>query len=97
MDELQQTVSLGVFGTVLGNRGKYDLCMCAQHGKLNVQGRVEHHVGRLLEGEYPLVFGSEHVLPLGNGLLGGIGAFVIVANDATQQAVVANGNPVVVI
>ena len=71
--------------------------MGAQHGKLDVEGRVEHHVGSLLIGEYPLVFGLTHILPLRDGLLGGKGAFVVVADDAAQQTVVANGNPVVVI
>ena len=71
--------------------------MGAQYGKLNVEGRVEHHVGSFLIGEYPLVLGQADVLPLRNGLLGSIGAFVIVADDTAQQSVVARGNPVVVI
>ena len=95
--ELQQTMGLGVFLTVLGHRGEDELCMGPQHGKFDVQGRVEHHVGRLLEGEYPLVFGLAHVFPLGDGLLGGIGAFIVVADDSPEQAVVAHGNPVVVV
>ena len=71
--------------------------MRPQHGKLNIQGRVEHCVGRLLEGEYPLVFSLTYVLPLGDGLLCRVGTFVVVADDAPQQAVVAHGYPVVVV
>ena len=71
--------------------------MGAQNSKLDVECRVEHNIGRLLEREYPLFFGIKYVLPLGYGLLGREGTFVVVADDATQQAVVTNGNPVVVV
>ena len=97
MDELQQPVGLRVFRTVLGYGGQNDLRMRSQHGEFDVQRRVEHHVGRFLIGEYPLVFGLTHVFPLGNGLLGGIGTLVVVADDTAQQSVVADGNPVVVV
>ena len=97
MDELQQTMGLGIFGTILRNTGENDLSVSAQHGKLDVEGRVEHCVGTLLIGEYPLVLGLADVLPLGNGLLGGKGSLVVVADDTAQLAVVANGNPVVVV
>ena len=71
--------------------------MGAEHGKLDVQGRVEHGVGRLLEGEDPPVFGLAHVLPLGDGLPSRVGTLVVVADDAPKQTVVADRDPVVVV
>ena len=71
--------------------------MGTQYRKLDVQGRVEHGIGRLLEGEDPLILCLTYVLPLGDGLLCGISPFVVVANDAAQQSVVADGNPVMVV
>ena len=71
--------------------------MRPQHGKLDVECRVEHHVGTFLEGRYPLILSSQHVLPLGDGLLGGKGSLIVVADDTAQQTVVAGGDPVVVI
>ena len=50
-----------------------------------------------MEREYPLVLRLTHILPLGNGLLGGICTLVIVTDDTAQQSVVANGNPVMVV
>ena len=97
VDELQQPVGLAVLRTVLGNRCQDDLGMGPQHGELDVEGRVEHDVSRLLIGEDPLVLGGAHVLPLADGLLGGVGPLVVVADDAPQQAVVAGGYPVVVV
>ena len=97
MDELQQTVGLGIFFTVAGHRGENDFGMGAQHGKLDVECRVEHSVCRLLEGEDPLVLSLADILPLGNSLLRGKGSLVVVANDAAQQSVVACRYPVVVV
>ena len=71
--------------------------MGAQHGKLDVEGRVEHHVCRLLEREYPLVLCLAHTLPLADGLAGREGPLVVVADNAAKQAVVLSWNPVVVI
>ena len=71
--------------------------MGSQHGKLNVEGRVEHGVRTLLMREYPFVFCFTDVLPLTDGLTGRVGSFVIVTDDTAQQSVVANGNPVMVI
>ena len=71
--------------------------MGAQYGELDIEGRVEHDVGTLLIREYPLVLSLHDILPLGNGLLSGKGSLIVVAYNATQQAVVANGNPVVVV
>ena len=71
--------------------------MGAQDGKLDVQRRVEHSVGSFLIGEYPFILCLTDILPLGNGLARRIGSLVVVADDATQQAVVADGNPVVVV
>ena len=88
---------LRIFRTVLGHAGQNDFGVRAQHGELDVQRRVEHGVGRLLEGEYPAVFGLADVLPLGDGLPGGEGSLVVVAYDAAQQPVVADGYPVVVV
>ena len=90
-------MSLRIFGTVLRHGGENEFGMGAQHGKLDVECRVEHHIGRLLIGEDPLFLGLAHALPLTDGLAGGIGTLVVVANDAAQQAVVLRGDPVVVI
>ena len=97
MDELQQAVGFCVFRTVLGYAGEYQFGVDAQHGELDVQGRVEHHVGRLLIGEYPLFLSLADVLPLADGLLCGESTFVVVADDAAQQPVVACRYPVVVV
>ena len=58
--------------------------MGAQYSKLDVQGRVEHGIGRLLEGEDPLILSLTHILPLGDGLLSRISPFVVVAYDTAQ-------------
>ena len=71
--------------------------MGAQYGKLDVECRIEHHVGRLLIREDPLFLGLAHALPLTDGLTGGIGTLVVVADDAAQETVVLRGNPVVVV
>ena len=71
--------------------------MGADYGKLDVKRRVEHNIGRFLEGEYPLVLGLAHTLPLTDSLAGSEGSLVVIADDATQQAVILRGNPVVVV
>ena len=71
--------------------------MGAQDCKLNVERGVEHHVGRLLEGQDPALFGLADILPLRYGLLCGEGTLVVVADDAAQEAVVLCWNPVVVV
>ena len=90
-------MSFGIFRTILGHAGKDWLGVEAQHGKLNVERRVEHGVGSFLIGENPFLLGFAHQRPLADGLLSGVGAFVVVADYAAQQAVVASGNPVVVV
>ena len=97
MEELQQAVGIGVLRTVLGHGGEDDLGMGAEDGKLDVEGGVEHDVGGLLIWEDPLVLSLAYVLPLADGLAGGVGSFVIVAHDAAQQSVVAYGYPIVVV
>ena len=71
--------------------------MGAQNGKLDIERRVEHHVGRFLEWEYPLILGLAHTLPLTDGLTGRECSLVVIAYDATQQAIILCGNPVVVV
>ena len=71
--------------------------MGAQDGKFDVQRRVEHSIRGLLIGEYPFILCLTDVLPLGNGLTCRIGSLVVVADDATKEAVVADGYPVVVV
>ena len=71
--------------------------MGTEHGKFDVQGLVEHRIGTLLIGEYPFIFGLTYVLPLGYGLLSGIGTLVVVADNSSEQTVVTCGNPVMVI
>ena len=71
--------------------------MRTQYGKLNIKRRIEHHVGRLLEGEYPLVLGLTDALPLTDGLASRKGALVIVADNTAQQSVILRGNPVMIV
>ena len=71
--------------------------MRPEDGKLDVERRVKHHVGILLVGRYPLFLREAHVPPLADGLAGAEGSLIVVADDATQQAVVAGGHPVVVV
>ena len=97
VEELQQAVGIGVLRTVLGHGGEDDLGMGAEDGKLDVEGGVEHDVGGLLIWEDPLILSLAYVLPLADGLAGGVGSFVIVAHDAAQQSVVAYGYPIVVV
>ena len=42
--EFQQAMGLRVLRTVLGNAGKNNLCMGAQYGELDIEGRVEHDI-----------------------------------------------------
>ena len=71
--------------------------MSAQHGKLDVQSRVEHHVCCFLEGEYPLVLSFTDTLPLADCLSSREGTLVIVTDNTTQQAIILRRNPVVII
>ena len=71
--------------------------MGAQHGKLDVEGRVEHHIGCFLERYNPLILGLAHAVPLTDSLTSREGSFVVVADNATQQTVVLCGNPVVIV
>ena len=77
-------MGLRVFRTVARHRSEDNFRMCTQHGKFDVEGRVEHHIGRLLIREYPLVLSQTDVLPLRDGLLGRIGAFIVVADDTAE-------------
>ena len=71
--------------------------MVAQHGELYEKCRVEHHVGILLIGIDPLLFGIEHVRPLVDALSGGESTLVIVTHYAAEQTAVGGGYPVVVV
>ena len=71
--------------------------MGAENGKFYVQSRIEHHIGGLLEGQYPLLFRLAHIVPHTDGLTGREGSLVVVADNTTQQTVVMRGYPVVVI
>ena len=96
MDELEEPVGFCVFRAVLRNRAQDGLCVVFHDRKLNEVGAVEHDVRRFLERINPFFFRIQHILPVGNGFTGRIGAFVVVAHDAAQP-VVAGGNPVVVV
>ena len=97
MDELQQAMCLGIFGAVLWDGGEDRLGMIAQDGKLDVEGRVEHHVGILLIWIYPFLFALAYGRPLADCLAGSESSLVVVAYDAAEQTVVACRNPVVVV
>lgn len=71
--------------------------MEAQHGKLEKQSGIEHHIGILLIGEYPLILSGTHAGPARNGFAGGISPVVEIANDTAQQPVVCGRNPVVIV
>ena len=66
VDEAQQTVGLAVLRAVLGHAGQHGLGMEAQHGKLDEQGAVEHHVGLFLIREYPFLLGLADLEIRGN-------------------------------
>ena len=97
MDELEEAVGLGKFGTVLGHAAEDGLGMVLQHGKLNEIGAVEHDIGRFLIGINPLLLCIQHILPVGDGFPRGERTGVVVPYDAPQQAVVAGGDAVVVV
>ena len=71
--------------------------MGAKHGKLDVECRIKHYIGRLLVGEDPLFLSLTHALPLADGLAGSIGTLIVVADNAAQETIVLRGDPVVVV
>ena len=71
--------------------------MYSQHRKLDIQRRIEHHVGSLLERRYPLVFSRQNILPLSYRFLGRIGSLVVVTDNSSQQSIVSRRYPVVVV
>ena len=97
MDEMQKPMRFRVGRTILRNTGKDSLGVVAHDGELQQIGRVEHHVGILLEWIHPLLLGGEDVGPLLDGLTGREGTLVVITNDAAQQTVVAGRNDVVVV
>ena len=94
-EELEQAVGLGMFLTVLGHLLQQRFGLGPDDGKLEEHGRVEHRIGILLIGEYPLVLARPHAGPAADGVAGVDSAILIVADDAAQQPVVGGGNVVV--
>jgi hypothetical protein len=84
VDKLQKTMGLAVFRTVFWHRSEDRLGMVAKHGKLNVEGRIKHHVCCLLVGENPLHLTFTDRRPLGDSLLCSECTDIIIADDATQ-------------
>ena len=74
---------LGVSGAILRYAGEDGLCVVAHDGKLNQIRRIEHHVSILLVWIDPLLFGSDDVRPLFDGLTGRKSTFIIITNDTT--------------
>ena len=97
MDEFQEAVGFAVFGAVLRDGPEDQFGVGVEYGEFHQVGGVEHHIGVLLIGIDPLLFGAADVRPLVDGLAGGEGAVVVVADDAAQQPVVAGRHPVVVV
>ena len=95
MQEFQEAVCLGIFRTVARHSRKNQFGVRTEHGKLDIECRVEHHVCCFLEWRNPLIFCFTDIAPLADGLLCRIGTFIIIADDASQQSVVLCGNPVV--
>ena len=97
MDELEETMGLGILGTVLRDAAEDGFGMVLHYRELDEVCAVEHNVGSLLEGIYPLTFCAEHVFPVGDGFTGRVSAFVVIPYDAPEEAVVGSGDPIVVV
>lgn len=69
--------------------------MGLQYGQLEEQGGIEHGVGVFLIRENPLCFSGAYARPAADGLFSRISAVVVVADDATQEAVVRRRDVVV--
>ena len=71
--------------------------MDVQYRKLHQVRRIEHHVGVFLVRIDPLLLSAAHVRPLVDGLPGRESPAVEIADDPSQQPVVAGRHPVVVV
>ena len=97
MYELQQAVGFGIFWTVFWHSSQNRFGMAAQDCELDVECTVKHGVGILLIGQNPSFFALADVFPLAYCLLCCERLFVVVADDASQQTVVASGHPVMAV
>ena len=86
-----------MFGTVLWNRLKQWFCLTLDDSQLEKHGGIEHRIGILLEGEYPLILTSTDRRPAADGLLSRDSPVLMVADDAAQQTVVGSRHIVVVV
>ena len=71
--------------------------MAFKDSQLEEEGRVEHHVGFLLEGVNPFFFAPHDGGATGDGFSGGIVAVFVVADYAAEESDVDGGYPVVVV
>ena len=97
LEELEQPVCLRIFGNIFGNLLKYGFCLRLYNRKLEKHCRVEHHVGILLVGEYPLVLARPYARPAPYRIHGAASPVFVVAYYPSKQAVVGGGYVVVVV
>ena len=87
MDELQEPVSLGIFGTILGNRREDELGMSPQNSKLYVEGDDGFGFAGLAAQSKGYANGALAVQDMINGNVD----FVII-DEAPAKAIAANFN-----
>lgn len=82
-------MSLGIFGFGDGNLLEKRFGVGAEESQLVEEGRVEHDVGVLLIGEDVLHLAGADTAPTFERVEGAVAAEVVVADDASDEAVVA--------
>ena len=88
---------LAVLRTVLWDCPENLFRVGAKDGELHEVSGVEQHIGVFLKRIDPLHLGAAHVRPIADGLLRAECAFVVVADDSAEEAVVAGRDAVVVV
>ena len=71
--------------------------MSFEHGQLEEQSGVEHHIGLLLEWCYPSILAALYAIESSDGLASGVAAVAVVAHDTADEAHVDGRYPVVVV
>ena len=97
LEELKQTMRLGIFLAELRYFRQDRLRMTFQYRELEDQGRVEHHICFFLERIHPFLLAAYNRRTTCDSLLGRITAVLVISYDATQEADIGCRNPVMVV
>ena len=97
MQELSQTVCIGVFNLAFAHFFKYGKHLVLYYGYFVQQGAVERNIGIDLEGDNPFFLSRGNAGASAYGLECGITSVLVIAHNAAQKSDVLGGDTVVVI